>query len=286
MSASVHFPAVPKATKRERQRQNREIRRQAMFEAERRRKRLRTARTLAIPLVIVAVIFAVIQITKSDNSSSSSASAVKCVDRKPANPPKQPTYPAAPPLSIDVNAQYSSVLHTSCGDIQIALDAKQAPQSVNSFLYLAQNEYYNGTTFNRIVTDFVDQGGAPGQGGLGYQLPDEPPKTAYKVGDVALANAGPGTSGSAFFLVVSKNGAQQLNALGSNPYHYSILGHMNADGLRVAKKINTFGSATEAGTPTKTLYVFDVGIIPPQSSATTTTAAPTTTAPPATTLAP
>jgi cyclophilin family peptidyl-prolyl cis-trans isomerase len=285
LGASVHFPAVPKATKRERQRQNREIRRQAMLDAERRRKRLRTARNLAIPLVIVAVIFAVIQITKSDNSSSSSASTVKCVDRKPTNPPKQPTFPAAPPLTIDVNAKYSTVLHTSCGDIEVALDAKQAPQSVNSFLYLAQNEYYNGTTFNRIVTDFVNQGGEPGQGGLGYKLPDEPPKNGYKVGDVALANAGPGTSGSAFFIVVSKNGAQQLNALGSNPYHYSILGHVNADGLRVANKINTFGSADQAGTPTKAIYVFDVGIIPPQGG-TTTTAAPTTTAPPATTLAP
>jgi len=275
---------VPKATKRERQRQNREIRRQAMLDAERRRKRLRTARNLAIPLVIVAVIFAVVQITKSDDSSSS-ASTVKCVDRKPTDAPKQQTFTEAPPLTIDVNAKYSAVLHTSCGDIEIALDAKQAPQSVNSFLYLAQNEYYNGTTFNRIVTDFVDQGGAPGAGGLGYQLPDEPPKDAFKEGDVALANRGPGTSGSAFFIVVSKNGAQQLNALGSNPYKYSILGHTNADGLRVAKKINTFGSANDVGTPTKTIYVFDVGIIPPQGT-TTTTAAPTTTAPPETTLAP
>jgi len=258
-----------------------------MLDAERRRKRLRTARNLAIPLVIVAVIFAVIQITKSDNSSSSSASTVKCVSRKPATPPKQQTFPEAPPLTIDVNAQYSAVLHTSCGDVQIALDAKQAPQSVNSFLYLAQNEFYNGTTFHRIVTDFVDQGGDPkgdGTGGPGYKLPDEPPKNGYKVGDVALANSGPGTSGSQFFLVVSTNGAKTLNGNGA-PYKYSILGHMNADGLRVAKKINTFGSASEAGTPTKTLYVFDVGIIPPQG-ATTTSAAPTTTAPPDTTLAP
>jgi cyclophilin family peptidyl-prolyl cis-trans isomerase len=278
LGASVHFPAVPKATKRERQRQNRDIRRQAMLDAERRRKRLRTARNLAIPLVIIAVIFAVIQITQSDDESSSSASTVKCVDRKPTNPPKQETYPEAPPLTIDVNAQYSAVLHTSCGDIEVALDAKQAPQTVNSFLYLAQNEFYNGTTFHRIVTDFVDQGGDPkgdGTGGPGYSLPDEPPKDGYKVGDVAMANSGSGTSGSQFFLVVSKNGATTLDG-GGAPYKYSMLGHMNADGLRVAKKINTFGSASEAGTPTKTIYTFDVGIIPPQGT-TTTTAAPTTT---------
>jgi cyclophilin family peptidyl-prolyl cis-trans isomerase len=269
---------VPKATKRERQRQNRDLRRQAMLQAEKRRKRMRAARNLGLLLIPIAVILAVVAITSGGNENeSTSATAAKCVDRKPSAAPKQQTFPAAPPLTIDVNAQYSAALHTSCGDVQIALDAKQAPQSVNSFLYLIQNEFYNGTTFDRIVTDFVDQGGAPPAGGLGYTLPDEPPKDGYKVGDVALANSGPNTSGSAFFLVVSKSGAQQLNALGSNPYKYSILGHMDAHGLRVAKKINTFGSPDQAGTPTKALYVFDVGIIPPQGTTTTAAASATTT---------
>jgi cyclophilin family peptidyl-prolyl cis-trans isomerase len=281
---------VPKATKRERQRQNREIRRQAMFEAERRRKRWRTARNLAIPLVIVAIIFAVIQITSGgddSSSSSSSTSAVKCVDRKPAAPPKTDTFPSAPPMTIDPNAQYAAVLHTSCGDVRIELDAKQAPQTVNSFLFLVQNEFYNGTTFHRIVTDFVDQGGDPtgtGSGGPGYTLPDEPPANGYKAGDVAMANSGPNTTGSQFFLVVSKNGAQQLNS-GVGPYKYSILGHMDADGLRVAQKINTFGSADSAGKPTRTIYTFDVGFIPPQGDATSTTTPPPSTEP-TTTLAP
>jgi cyclophilin family peptidyl-prolyl cis-trans isomerase len=274
--ASVDSPAVPKATKRERQRQNRDVRRQAMLQAEKRRKRLRTARNLAIPLALLVVVFVIIQVTSGSNDNgSSSAAAVKCVDRKPTGPPKQQTFPQAPPLTIDVNAQYSAVLHTSCGDIETALDAKQAPQTVNSFLYLVQNEFYNGTTFHRIVKNFVDQGGDPtggGSGGPGYTLPDEPPAKGYKVGDVAMANSGPGTTGSQFFLVVSEQGAQQLGT--QPPYKYSILGHMNADGLRVAKKINTFGSSTETGTPSKTIYIFDVGIIPPQGTSTTSTVAP------------
>ncbi|HXY94143.1 MAG TPA: peptidylprolyl isomerase [Acidimicrobiia bacterium] len=278
---------MPKATKRERQRQNREMRRQAQLQAEQRRKRLRTARNLAIPLLIVVAIFAVIQLTSGGGGSSSSAPApVKCVSTKPTSPAQPQQFSEAPPLTIDVTAQYSAVLHTSCGDIQIALDSKQAPQTVNSFLFLISKGYYNGTTFHRIVTDFVDQGGKNGDNeGPGYTLPDEPPKKGYQAGDVAMANSGPNTSGSQFFLVVSKNGAKQLNS-GGAPYKYSILGHMDADGLRVAQKINTFGSSDQTGTPTKTIYVFDAGIIPPQSSS-STTATPTTTAAPTTTsLAP
>jgi cyclophilin family peptidyl-prolyl cis-trans isomerase len=275
---------VPKATKRERQRQNRDMRREAMLAAEKRRKRFRTARTIGLLLIPIVIIFAIIQLTSSDDSdtSSSSASSVTCSSRKPATAVKTQTFTEVPPTTIDVNAQYSAVLHTSCGAIDIALDAKQAPVTVNSFLFLVQNEYYNGTTFHRIVTDFVDQGGSQtpdGQGGPGYDLPLEPPANGYKIGDVAMAAGSDGTiSGSQFFIVVSKSGATRLNGAGA-PYKYSILGHVDAHGLKVAQKINTFGSSDEAGTPTKTMYLFDVGVIPPESSSTSTVAPTTTLAP-------
>jgi peptidyl-prolyl cis-trans isomerase B (cyclophilin B) len=280
---------VPKATKRERQRQNREMRREAMMQAERRRKRFRTARTIGLLLIPIVIIFVIIQLVSGgDSGSSSAAASIKCSNRKPATPVKTQTFTAVPPTTIDVTAQYSAVLHTSCGDIQIALDSKLAPVAVNNFLFLIQNEYYNGTTFNRIVTDFVNQGGSQtpdGQGSPGYTLPLEPPANGYKAGDVAMAARSDGSiSGSQFFLVVSKNGADQLGT--TPPYKYSILGHMDAHGLKVAQKINTFGSATEVGTPTKTIYVFDVGIIPPQGASTSTTTGETTTTPPDTTLAP
>ncbi len=260
------------------------------MQAEKRRKRFRTARTIGLLLIPIVIIFVIIQLVSgNDSGSSSAATPINCVSRKPATPVKTQTFTEVPPTTIDVNAQYSAVMHTSCGDIDIALDAKQAPVTVNSFLFLIQNEYYNGTTFHRIVTDFVDQGGSQttdGNGGPGYTLPLEPPTNGYKVGDVAMAAGSDGKiSGSQFFLVVSKNGADQLGT--APPYKYSILGHMDAHGLKVAQKINTFGITDLAGTPTKTIYVFDVGIIPPQGSSTSTTSAETTTAPAeTTTLAP
>ena len=261
-----------------------------MLAAEKRRKRFRAARTIGLLLIPIVIIFVVLNVLNSNDSgtSSNTAAPIKCSSRTPATPIKAQTYPEAPPLTIDVNEKYTAVMHTSCGDINIKLDPKQAPQTVNSFLFLVQNEFYNGTTFHRIVTNFVDQGGdqkGDGTGDPGYKLPDEPPKNGYKAGDVAMANSGPNTSGSQFFLVVSTNGAKNLDGSGA-PYKYSILGHMDAHGLRVAKKINTFGVADSAGKPTKTLYLFDVGVIFGNQTTTTTGGVTTTTGAPETTTTP
>jgi peptidyl-prolyl cis-trans isomerase B (cyclophilin B) len=274
VSPSVDSPAVPKATKRERQRQNRDARRLAMQEAEKRRRRMRTARNIGLLLIPLVILFVILQLTNSDDSSDkSSASAITCTSKVPPKPTTT-TLAAAPAMTIDPAKTYTAVMKTSCGDITITLDPKTAPQTVNSFVNLAQKGFYDGTDFHRIVTDFVDQGGDPtgtGNGGPGYQLPDEPPADGYKAGSVAMANAGSGTTGSQFFLVVSKSGAQQLGT--TAPYKYSALGTMDSTGLKVAQKINTFGSSDQAGTPTKKIYVFSVKITESGSS-TTTTAAP------------
>jgi cyclophilin family peptidyl-prolyl cis-trans isomerase len=286
VSSSLDSPAVPKATKRERQRQNRDLRRQAMLQAEQRRKRLRTARTVGLLLVPIAVILVVVAVTSGGSNESSTSSGVKnCAT---ALPSKATTtdFKKAPPLTIDSNKKYTATLDTSEGPITIALDPKQAPQTVNSFIFLSCKSFYNGTPFHRIVTDFVDQGGDPkgdGTGGPGYSLPDEPPKNGYQAGDVAMANSGPNTSGSQFFLVVSDNGAKTLNGSGA-PYKYSILGKMDAAGLEVAKTINTFGSSSEEGKPTKQVTLNGVTITTGTRPASTTS---TTTPPPtSTTLAP
>ncbi|HEY3672359.1 MAG TPA: peptidylprolyl isomerase [Acidimicrobiia bacterium] len=271
---------MPKATKRERQRQNKEARRAAVQEAEKRHKRNRTIRNLVLLLIPLAIVFVVLQLTKSDSSdkkSSSSSSAptnfaTTCDTALPTKSAKT-TLPK-PGMGIDTKKDYTAVLHTTEGDVTIALDASEAPKTVNSFVYLACKGFYNGTTFHRIVTDFVDQGGDPkgdGTGGPGYTLPDEPPADGYKAGSVAMANAGSGTTGSQFFLVVSDAGAQNLGT--TAPYKYSALGTMDAAGLDVAKTINTFGSADSTGTPTKTITINGVTVTD-GSSATTTTAAP------------
>jgi cyclophilin family peptidyl-prolyl cis-trans isomerase len=265
---------VPKATKRERQRQNRDARRQAMMEAEKRRRRMHTIRNLSFLLIPLVILFVVLQLTNSSDSSSNSAATTKngCSTAVPPKPTTT-TLAAAPAMTIDPAMQYTAVMDTSCGTITMALDAKDAPQTVNSFAYLANNGFYNGTLFHRIVTDFVDQGGDPtgtGSGGPGYSLPDEPPANGYTAGSVAMANAGTGTTGSQFFLVVSGNGAKQLGT--APPYKYSALGTMDSAGLKVAKKINSFGSKDSAGTPTQKVYVTSVKVTEGGS-----TAAPTTT---------
>jgi cyclophilin family peptidyl-prolyl cis-trans isomerase len=266
---------VPKADKRERQRQNRDARRQAAQEAEKRHKRNRTIRNLALLLIPLVILFVVLQLTNSNDSSSSSSKNAAPTNFATTCDTSLPTKAAntklpKPGMAIDTSKQYTAVLHTTEGDVTIALDAKEAPKTVNSFVYLACKSFYNGTNFHRIVTDFVDQGGDPkgdGTGGPGYTLPDEPPANGYTAGSVAMANAGAGTTGSQFFLVVSDNGAKQL---GGPPYKYSALGQMDAAGLAVAQKINTFGSADSNGTPTKTVTINGVTVSDGSSTSTTT----------------
>jgi cyclophilin family peptidyl-prolyl cis-trans isomerase len=256
----------------------------AMQEAEKRSKRNKTIRNIVLLLIPLVIIFVVIQLTNGGDDSSSSSSAkaptnfaTTCDTALPTKAAKT-TLPK-PGMGIDTSKQYTAVLHTTEGDVTIALDAKTAPTTVNSFVYLSCKGFYNGTTFHRIVTDFVDQGGDPkgdGTGGPGYKLPDEPPANGYTAGSVAMANSGSGTTGSQFFLVVSDNGAQQLGT--TAPYKYSALGTMDAAGLQVAQTINTFGSADANGTPTKTITVNGVTIT--DGSPSTTTTAPATTSTP------
>jgi cyclophilin family peptidyl-prolyl cis-trans isomerase len=101
-------------------------------------------------------------------------------------------------------------METSLGTIVIALDAINAPITVNSFVFLAAQHYYDGIIFHRIINGFVCQGGDPtgtGRGGPGYRFPDEPVKRRYEIGSVAMANAGPNTNGSQFFLISGPSGA-------------------------------------------------------------------------------
>jgi peptidyl-prolyl cis-trans isomerase B (cyclophilin B) len=244
-----------------------------MEEAEKRKKRNRTIRNLVLLLIPLVIIFVILQLTKSDDSDkkSSSASNVACGAKAPTGKPTTTTLAAAPPMTIDPAKDYTAVMKTSCGDVTIALDADTAPETVNSFVTLARSGFYDDTRFHRIVPDFVDQGGDPtgtGSGTPGFSLPDEPPADGYQAGSVAMANAGTGTTGSQFFLVVSDSGAQQLGT--SPPYKYSSLGTMDAAGLKVAKKINSFGGSDEK--PTKNVYVYSVDISESDSTPTTTAA--------------
>ena len=142
---------------------------------------------------------------------------------------------------IDPSKTYVATVDTDQGSFQITLDPKVAPKTVNSFVFLANKGFYDGLPFHRIAKDFVIQGGDPngdGSGGPGYKLPDEPPPNGYQKYSVAMANSGPGTSGSQFFIVTTDAGAQKL---GGPPYLYSDLGKVTS-GTETIDKINELGS--------------------------------------------
>jgi cyclophilin family peptidyl-prolyl cis-trans isomerase len=114
-------------------------------------------------------------------------------------------YKSPPALVIDLKKKYTAVLHTSKGDVKIELFAIKAPNTVNNFVFLAREGFYDGTTFHRVIKDFMVQGGDPtgtGTGGPGYRFEDEfhPSLKHSGPGVLSMANAGRNTNGSQFFI--------------------------------------------------------------------------------------
>ena len=123
--------------------------------------------------------------------------------------PKTQQFDQTPEFGIDTAKRYTATMETSMGTLVIALDAVNAPITVNNFVFLAGYHYYDGIIFHRIINGFVCQGGDPtgtGRGGPGYRFQDEPVKQRYQLGSFAMANAGPDTNGSQFFLISGPNG--------------------------------------------------------------------------------
>ncbi|MFN2606771.1 MAG: peptidylprolyl isomerase [Acidimicrobiales bacterium] len=164
-----------------------------------------------------------------------------------------------PPSCISPARTYTADIRTSMGTITVALDPKDAPTAVNNFVVLARYHYFDGIAFHRIIPGFVIQGGDPletGLGSPGYKFDDELPKGAaasYKVGSLAMANSGPNTNGSQFFIVSGDTGAQ-LQAL------YSLFGQATPESLDVIKKIDAAGSADQSGAPTAVVTIESVTI--------------------------
>jgi len=135
-----------------------------------------------------------------------------------------------PSMQIDKNKTYIAILKTSEGNISIGLNAKETPITVNNFVVLAKRGFYNNTIFHRVIKGFMIQGGDPngdGTGGPGYTFNDEPFEGEYTRGTVAMANAGPNTNGSQFFIM------HQDYAL---PKNYVIFGKV-IEGMDVVDKI-------------------------------------------------
>ncbi len=141
-------------------------------------------------------------------------------------------YSAAPAMTIDQNKTYIATIKTNQGDIKVQLDPKIAPMTVNNFVFLARDHFYDGVIFHRVIKNFMIQGGDPtgtGTGGPGYKFPDEQVQGKYEAGSIAMANSGANTNGSQFFICEG----QQCTSLGPQ---YNLFGK-TIDGIDVVHKI-------------------------------------------------
>jgi peptidylprolyl isomerase len=139
-------------------------------------------------------------------------------------------YTTQPPMAINQNKKYTATLKTDAGEIVVELAAEETPITVNNFVFLAREKFYDGTVFHRAIKDFMIQGGDPegtGAGSPGYKFADEKFTGAYTRGTVAMANSGPNTNGSQFFIM------HQDNSLPSN---YVIFGKV-ISGMETVDKI-------------------------------------------------
>lgn len=112
-------------------------------------------------------------------------------------------YQEPPAMGIDPSHRYVATLKTDKGDIRVELYAKESPATVNNFVFLARDGFYDGVVFHRVIPGFMAQGGDPtgsGSGGPGYQFKDERNALTHETGSVSMANAGPNTNGSQFFI--------------------------------------------------------------------------------------
>jgi cyclophilin family peptidyl-prolyl cis-trans isomerase len=141
-------------------------------------------------------------------------------------------YEKAPDMQIDVSKKYTAKMETTDGVVELELNAAETPKTVNNFVVLARDGFYDGLTFHRIVKDFMIQGGDPsgnGSGGPGYKFDDEKFSEDYAPGTLAMANSGPNTNGSQFFIMTG-------DYSGKLPKNYTIFGKV-VSGMDVVKKI-------------------------------------------------
>ncbi len=176
----------------------------------------------------------------------------------PATSTKQWSNP--PPVTIDPNKSYTAKISTTMGDMDVELFAKEAPQTVNNFVFLAREGFYDNVKFHRVIKNFMIQTGDPtgtGRGGPGYRFVDEPVTRNYDKGTVAMANAGPNTNGSQFFIVQGDDVNQRL------PKNYTIFG-MVTDGLDVVDRIANVpvaaGPSGEASSPQQDVRINTITI--------------------------
>lgn len=190
----------------------------------------------------------------SGGGDSTAAATVECPPAEGADE-RTTDFASAPPMCLTPGADYSAVITTDAGQVTVDLLEDKAPETVNNFVFLARNHFYDGVSFHRVIPGFMVQGGDPqgtGSGGPGYRFADELPSAGeYEVGSMAMANAGPDTNGSQFFIVTGDAGV-------SLPPSYSLFGTVT-EGMETVTAIEDDGSSQ--GTPSTTHVIESVEII-------------------------
>lgn len=163
---------------------------------------------------------------------------------------------APPSMALDASKRYTATIETSKGTISVDLLSSLAPRTVNNFVFLASQGFYNGVKFHRVIKGFMIQTGDPegtGRGGPGYRFADEKVTTPYKLGTLAMANAGPNTNGSQFFIVQGSSGTQL-------PPQYTIFGQVTS-GMDVVDAIASVPvGGPERSSPTEPVVISSVTI--------------------------
>ncbi len=195
--------------------------------------------------------------TTSSDAAAAAAAAATTEVCAPADgsAAKQATFAAYPPVCIEPGKGYAAIIETNQGTLHITLRADLAPMTVNSFVNLARYHYFDGTTCHRAIQNFVVQCGDPtatGTGGPGYEFQDELPTQAYQIGSIAMANAGPNTNGSQFFIVSGAEGA----ALRPN---YSLFGQVDDADLPLVADLDKLGNPSD-GPPLTPIDIISITI--------------------------
>jgi peptidyl-prolyl cis-trans isomerase B (cyclophilin B) len=206
--------------------------------------------------VVAVVVVAAILISRSGGSSDSSTTASSGGCKKVEAPAPKKVSLKAPPQTVKKGEKLTAVVETSCGSFDIALDSSRAPKTVNSFVFLSEEGFYDDLTFHRIVPGFVIQGGDPlgtGLGGPGYTVVEKPPANlAYTKGIVAMAKSSsdpPGSSGSQFFVVIGADAGL--------PPEYALVGKVDK-GMDVVERIGKLGTPEEK--PKQTVLIEKIAI--------------------------
>ena len=211
---------------------------------------------LGVFALIAAGVVAAILIGRSgggdDSTTEASTSSCKQVE---APKPKTVSF-KAPKQTVTKGEKLTAVVETSCGSFDIALDSTRAPKTVNSFVFLSEEGFYDNLVFHRVIPGFVVQGGDPtgaGNGGPGYSVDEKPPANlAYTKGVVAMAKTSaepPGRSGSQFFVVLSADAGL--------PPEYALVGKVDK-GFDVVERLGKLG--TSSGTPKQVLLIEKITI--------------------------